>query len=176
MDRRVARPSQTVHPVPLARGTKRTMNEIHSSFHAAGATVVRRSLASPPPAFRGPGFGIPRPTFVRSIGSPPPDVGASGRAQTVPAKPLAPVITRSPVAELFHPRRPFLPPSPAKAERDSNALIPRPRRMPTPSRHQDSGGSADGLEWAQSFLARSDLGSAVHHAGASSDSLGDRCG
>ena len=162
MDRRVARPSQTVHPVPLARGTKRNVNEIHSSFYSAGATVVRRSLASPPPAFRGPGFGIPRPTFVRSIGSPPPDVGASGRARSVPAKPLTPVITRSPVAELFHPRRPFLPPSPAKAERDSNALIPRPRRMPTPSRHQDSGGSADGAEWAQPFLARSDSGSAEH--------------
>ena len=162
MDRRVARPSQTVHPVPLARGTKRNMNEVHSNFLSAGATVVRRSLASPPPDSRGPGFGMPRPTFVRSIGSPPPDVGSSVRARPVPARPLTPVITRSPVAELFHPRRPFLPPSPAKAERDSNALIPRPRKMPTPSRHQDSGGLADGAEWAQPFLAQSDSGSAEH--------------
>ena len=159
MDRRVSRPFQTVHPVPLARGTKRTMNEIHSSFHAAGATVVRRCLASPPPSFRSP---TNRPTFVRSIGSPPPDLGASGRAQTVPAKPLAPVITQSPVAELFHPRRPILLQSLEKVEQDSNALVPRPHKMPALSCHQDSGGLADGFEWAQPFLARSATGSAVH--------------
>ena len=159
MDRHVSRPSQMVHPVPLARGTKRTMNEIHSGFHVAGAAVAHQSLTSLPPAFRSP---PPRPTVVQSIRSPPPDLGASGRAQTVPAKPSALVITQSSVAELFHPRKLILLQSPAKVEQDSNALVPRPHKMPTPSCHQDSGGSANGFEWAQPFLAQSASGSAVH--------------
>ena len=132
MSQRVTFPADRVHSSPLARGTKRSLNEVHSVIprQAAGA-IAQWSLSSPPP----PAFGSPRQTSVRavhSLSSPPPGAVVRHRApNTVTARPAAQAVTRSPVAELFHPRQPVtLSVAQASGSKSgSNALVPRPRKM-----------------------------------------------
>ena len=159
--RHISWPAPVVHPPPLARGTKREINEIHSQSFATGVAIARRSLSSPPPVFRSP---PPRPISIRSIGSPPPVSGASGRAHnTVSVRPAAPVVTRSPVTELFHPRQAMVVQSPSKSGPVPGALVPRPCHMAAPSRHHNSGDLTEGCpNWAVLFLGRAVSGSTVH--------------
>ena len=171
--RHISWPAPVVHPTPLARGTKRELNEIRSRSFSTGAAIARRSLSSPPPIFRSP---PPRPVSIRSIGSPPPVSGASGRAHnTVSVRPTAPVVTRSPVAELFHPRQAMVVRSPAKPGPVSGALVPRPRSMGAPSRHHNSAWGPD-RRMPRLGNTLSESGSFVlgRSSGESSDSPGHR--
>ena len=72
------------------------------------------------------------------------------------------MVTRSPVTELFHPRRPVVVQSPSVPGPVLGALVPRLRRMATPSRHQNSEGLAEGCpDWAP-FLGRAVQGLAIY--------------